>query len=155
VRDSPDWFAPEEDSNRVFGCGENGRGQCGRNLQQQQQIFAACKLPKNSALLGLSCGSEHCVALLRRVGSRKRELWCWGCNEYGQAGGSNSGVVCPASRVRLRGLQLEAVACGFSSSAVICSSREKAALSAVAPSAVAPSAVAPSAVAPEQQHDAG
>eukprot|EP00930_Biecheleria_cincta_P049128 TRINITY_DN34376_c0_g1_i1.p1 TRINITY_DN34376_c0_g1~~TRINITY_DN34376_c0_g1_i1.p1 ORF type:complete len:584 (-),score=74.68 TRINITY_DN34376_c0_g1_i1:34-1785(-) len=122
VRDSPDWFAPEETSYRIFCCGENGRGQCGRSMQQQQQVFAACKLPRNSQNLGFSCGSNHCLAGVRRVGLRKHELWCWGSNGHGQIGGNTSGVVCPASRLRLpKGMRVEAAWCGFSSSAVISS----------------------------------
>ncbi|CAJ1365473.1 unnamed protein product [Effrenium voratum] len=108
VRDSPDWYPPEEESQRLFCCGENGKGQCGRSLQQQQQVFAACKLPRNSKMLGFSCGSDHCVAVIKRIDSRKQELWCWGHNAEGQAGGSNSGAVCPAARLRLpRGARVE------------------------------------------------
>ncbi|CAJ1394226.1 unnamed protein product [Effrenium voratum] len=122
VRDSPDWYPPEEESQRLFCCGENGKGQCGRSLQQQQQVFAACKLPRNSKMLGFSCGSDHCVAVIKRIDSRKQELWCWGHNAEGQAGGSNSGAVCPAARLRLpRGARVEAAWCGFSSSGAICS----------------------------------
>ena len=52
----------------------------------RRQTFAACRLPKNSKILGswscqhskvwpgLSCGSDHCLAVLRRVGSRKQVL---------------------------------------------------------------------------------
>merc|ERR1711953_983605 len=101
ARDSPDWFAPEELSQRLFCCGENGRGQCGRTLQCSQQTLSAVRLPKNSRLLGVSCGSSHCLSLLHRVGARKRELWVWGSNDRCQAAGTNSGVVCPCVRLKL------------------------------------------------------
>lgn len=122
VRDSPDWYPPEEESERLFCCGENGKGQCGRSMQQQQQTFAACRLPRNSKILGLSCGSDHCLALLRRVGSRKQELWGWGSNACGQAGGTKHGAVCPAARLRMpKGIRVEGAFCGFASSGVTCS----------------------------------
>lgn len=124
VRDSPDWFAPEEESHRLFCCGENGRGQCGRSLQASQQTLAAARLPKNSYAVGVSCGSSHCLALLRRVGARKRELWSWGSNAHGQASAASAGVVCPAARVLLpKDAGIEAAWCGFSTSAAICSDR--------------------------------
>eukprot|EP00933_Yihiella_yeosuensis_P080520 TRINITY_DN93963_c0_g1_i1.p1 TRINITY_DN93963_c0_g1~~TRINITY_DN93963_c0_g1_i1.p1 ORF type:complete len:417 (+),score=58.19 TRINITY_DN93963_c0_g1_i1:185-1252(+) len=126
VRDSPDFYPPEEESHRLFCCGENARGQCGRSLQQQQQSFAACKLPRNSATLGLSCGAEHCLAMVQKVGANRREVWSWGSNRNGQAGGTNSACVCPAGRLRLsKDLQIEAVCCDFQSSAVICSTNGK------------------------------
>lgn len=124
VRDSPDWFPPEEESNRLFCCGENGRGQCGRSLQQSQQTLAATRLPKNSYTMGVSCGSAHCLAVLKRVGSQRQELWAWGSNDRGQVGGSNPGVLCPAARLRLpRDVRIEAAWCGFAASSVICSGR--------------------------------
>merc|ERR1719352_460159 len=86
VRDSPDWFATEEETNRLFCCGENSRGQCGRNMQQSQQCFAAASTPKCSRTESISCGSSHCLVMLKRVGagSQKPELWSWGSNEKGQ-----------------------------------------------------------------------
>jgi len=124
ARDSPDWFAPEELTQRLFCCGENGSGQCGRTLQSSQQTLSAVRLPKNSRLLGVSCGSSHCVCLLRRVGSRKRELWVWGSNRHCQAAGTSSGVVCPSARLRLPpDARPEAVCCGFAASGVICSKK--------------------------------
>lgn len=127
VRDSPDWYPPEEESERLFCCGENGKGQCGRSMQQQQQTFAACRLPKNSKIQGFSCGSDHCLAVLRRVGAKKQELWCWGSNACGQAGGNTNGAVCPAARLRLpKGVKVEAAWCGFTSSGVVCSETSRA-----------------------------
>lgn len=124
VRDSPDWFSPEEESNRLFCCGENGKGQCGRSLQTSQQIFSATKLPRNSFTHSVSCGSDHCLAVLQRVGKRKREIWAWGSNEKGQAGGSSAAVACPASRLKLpKDVRVEAAWCGFNTSAVVCSDR--------------------------------
>jgi len=121
VRDSPDWFAPQEESNRIFCCGENGKGQCGRSLQSSQQIFSATKLPKCSSTQSVSCGSNHCAVVLQRVGHRKRELWAWGNNEQGQAGSSSTAVVCPANRVKVaRDARVESAFCGFSTSAAIC-----------------------------------
>lgn len=124
VRDSPDWFPPEEESNRLFCCGENGKGQCGRSLQASQQTMAAAKLPRNSYSSSVSCGANHCLAVLQRIPRKKRELWCWGSNERGQAGAASTAVVCPATRLRLpRGLQVEAAWCGFATSAAICTER--------------------------------
>lgn len=127
ARDSPDWYAPEEETNRLFCAGENGKGQCGRSLQSTQQTFAATRLPRCTRTLSTSCGSAHCVAMLLRTSSRKIELWSWGSNEHGQAGGSKvGGSVCPSSRLRLpRDAQLEAASCGFSSSAAICTDRQR------------------------------
>lgn len=127
VRDSPDWFAPEEETNRLFCCGENGKGQCGRNMQQSQQIFAAARLPRHSRTHSVACGAGHCLAVLKKIGAgrQKSELWGWGNNERGQASGAKQGWVCPASRIRLPAsdVRIEAACCGFSSSAVICSQR--------------------------------
>lgn len=125
VRDSPDWFPAEEESNRLFCCGENGKGQCGRSMQSSQQTLAATKLPKCTKTLGVSCGSAHCLALLQRIGVHKRELWVWGSNDHGQVGGSKAGAVCPPVRLRLpREVRMEATWCGFANSAVICSERQ-------------------------------
>merc|ERR1712241_1139860 len=113
---------PEEISQRLFCCGENGRGQCGRTLQCSQQTLSAVRLPKNSRLLGVSCGSSHCLSLVRRVGARKREVWVWGSNDRCQAAGKSSGVVCPCVRLKLPvDARPEAVWCGFATSGVICS----------------------------------
>lgn len=127
TRDSPDWYSPEEETNRTFCCGENGKGQCGRSMQQAQQIFAAAMTPKCSYTQSVVCGSGHCLAMLKRVGvgSQKMELWGWGMNDRGQAAGNQKGWVCPAARVRLpdQGIRIEAMGIGFSNSAVICSDK--------------------------------
>lgn len=129
VEDSPDWYAPEERTNRLFCCGDNQKGQCGRSMQTGEQTLAAVRLPRHSRTEAYSCGAHHCVAVLKRVGkgSKKLELWTWGNNEKGQAGGGK-GVVCPAARLRVPGeVRIEAAWCGFNTSAVICSERESAA----------------------------
>lgn len=123
VRDSPDWFEGDMESNRLFCCGENGRGQCGRSLQASQQTFAAVRTPKNSKTETLSCGAAHCLAVVRiKQKNNKRELWAWGSNAEGQAGGGKVAVICPAAKIRLpvKGVRIEAAWCDFASSAVIC-----------------------------------
>eukprot|EP00929_Paragymnodinium_shiwhaense_P112518 TRINITY_DN80778_c0_g1_i1.p1 TRINITY_DN80778_c0_g1~~TRINITY_DN80778_c0_g1_i1.p1 ORF type:complete len:574 (+),score=28.61 TRINITY_DN80778_c0_g1_i1:86-1807(+) len=132
VRDSPDWYPPEEQSNRLFCCGENVMGQCGRSKQASQQMLAAVRLPKPSRTSQVSCGAAHCVAVLQRVGTgayrRGPELWSWGANNYGQTGGGKQVMaVCPASGVKLpcSGVRPEGVWCGCNNSAVICSEVDK------------------------------
>jgi len=125
VEDSPEWFAPEERTNRLFCCGQNDRGQCGRSMQSSEQTLAAVRLPRHSRMEDYACGASHCLAVLKRVGkgSQKRELWTWGNNDKGQAGGGK-GMICPADRLRLpHGIVIQAAWCGFASSAVICSDR--------------------------------
>eukprot|EP00747_Dinoflagellata_sp_TGD_P186870 gnl/TRDRNA2_/TRDRNA2_44217_c0_seq2.p1 gnl/TRDRNA2_/TRDRNA2_44217_c0~~gnl/TRDRNA2_/TRDRNA2_44217_c0_seq2.p1 ORF type:complete len:553 (+),score=70.66 gnl/TRDRNA2_/TRDRNA2_44217_c0_seq2:47-1705(+) len=123
VRDSPDWFSPEEESNRIFCCGENTRGQCGRSQQSTQQTFAAARLPRNSNTEGFSCGSAHCLSVLRRIGTEKREVWAWGANDHGQAAGGKKRCVCPTDRVKMPlEYQVKACWCGFSNSSLICTS---------------------------------
>merc|ERR1712137_251260 len=123
VRDSPDHFSPEEDTIRLFCCGENGRGQCGRSLQCSQQTFGAVRLPKNSKLIDAACGSSHCLALVRQIGHQTRELWTWGSNNCGQTGKPKGIAVCPSARLRVPSVRIHALSCGFSNSALICSTR--------------------------------
>lgn len=127
VKDSPDWYAPEEETNRVFCCGENSQGQCGRSSQTQQQTFGAVKLPRCSKTEVVSCGSNHCMAILRRMETPfKREVWTWGSNARGQVGVAKTGCICPAARLRLpQNARAEAAFCGFDSSGVICSLKKR------------------------------
>merc|ERR1711907_754719 len=95
-------------------------------MQTSQQTWGATRTPRNSRIEALSCGSSHCMAVLKRTGagSQKPELWGWGSNEKGQTGGKQ-GWVCPAVRIRLpdHGMRIESAGCGFASSGVICSDR--------------------------------
>ena len=79
----------------VFGCGENGSGQCGRSMHQQQQadavalhqpsesgeVWSQVRLPKHSRVDQLRCGQAHCLALLK-----DGRLFAWGGNPQGQVG---------------------------------------------------------------------
>jgi len=128
ARDSPEWFSPEEETNRLFCCGDNERGQCGRSMQTAHQTFAACRTPRHSRTESASCGSGHCLAVLKRVGagSQKPELWVWGKNDKGQAAHPTVSWVCPAKRIRVgHGMHIEVAWCGSSSSGVICTERQK------------------------------
>eukprot|EP00746_Dinoflagellata_sp_MGD_P007114 gnl/MRDRNA2_/MRDRNA2_114046_c0_seq1.p1 gnl/MRDRNA2_/MRDRNA2_114046_c0~~gnl/MRDRNA2_/MRDRNA2_114046_c0_seq1.p1 ORF type:complete len:580 (-),score=80.16 gnl/MRDRNA2_/MRDRNA2_114046_c0_seq1:46-1755(-) len=123
IRDSPDHWPEDQESNRLFCCGENGGGQCGRGMQQQQQTFGAVRLPRNSLTLALDCGSMHCLAVVRNYKKNaRRELWGWGSNLHGQVKcGAN--VICPASRIKdpfkHSGLEPLNVWCGFENSALV------------------------------------
>eukprot|EP00929_Paragymnodinium_shiwhaense_P119367 TRINITY_DN91258_c0_g1_i1.p1 TRINITY_DN91258_c0_g1~~TRINITY_DN91258_c0_g1_i1.p1 ORF type:complete len:571 (-),score=123.14 TRINITY_DN91258_c0_g1_i1:68-1780(-) len=80
-RDSPDWYEAEKETNLIFCCGENSEGQCGRSLQQQQQVWAPARLPKHSRAEAVSCGQGHCMALMA-----SGDLYAWGANAEGQLG---------------------------------------------------------------------
>merc|ERR1712137_338611 len=51
TRDSPDWYADEQETNVIYACGENGHGQCGRTMQAQQHVWVGVRLPKHWLLL--------------------------------------------------------------------------------------------------------
>lgn len=77
-RDSPDNWSGG-DTHVLFCCGDNTFGQCGRNLQFQHQTWNKVRTPKYTAVDSISCGSAHCLALV------KDEVWGWGRNQSGQA----------------------------------------------------------------------
>lgn len=127
-RDSPDWYSDEQVTNVLFCCGENMQGQCGRNLQQQQQTWNTVRLPKRCRTVGLSCGSGHCLALLKNG-----DLYGWGLNSKGQVGvgGRHMMRAGVPQMIRVWGVAEEGepeilegtvknIACGFQNSAVIC-----------------------------------
>lgn len=80
-RDSPDWYSSDQETNVLFCCGQNMEGQCGRNLQNQQQTWGMVRLPKRSRTTALECGTGHCLALLTNG-----QLFGWGRNTSGQLG---------------------------------------------------------------------
>merc|ERR1712003_339330 len=63
-RDSPDWYSKEDETNQLLICGENGVGQCGRTLAQQQQAWLPARLPKRSRTVMVACGQAHSLAVL-------------------------------------------------------------------------------------------
>jgi len=113
-RDSPDWYSDEQETNLVFCCGENGVGQCGRNLQQQQQVWLAAKLPKHSRTTNVVCGQGHCMALLTTG-----KAYAWGENLQGTLGKGGRANSSTPLLVDLPGTVVS-VACGFRNSAAIC-----------------------------------
>merc|ERR1712228_554108 len=87
-RDSPDWYSQDQETNVLMCSGENGEGQCGRSLQQQQNDWKPVRLPKRSRTLAVECGQSHCMTLLA-TGS----LFAWGANHQGQIGNGKRGLV--------------------------------------------------------------
>ena len=87
-RDSPDWYAAANVTNVAFACGENGAGQCGRSMHQQQQVWSQVRLPKHSCVDQLRCGQAHCLALLK-----DGRLLAWGSNPQGQVGNGKRSLV--------------------------------------------------------------
>lgn len=80
-RDSPDWYTNEQETNILACCGENGDGQCGRGLQEQQQAWTSVRLPKRSRTEKVACGQSHCLAL-----QTTGDLFAWGSSQQGQLG---------------------------------------------------------------------
>lgn len=87
-RDSPDWYAASHTTTVAFACGENGAGQCGRSMHQQQQVWSQVRLPKHSRVDQLRCGQAHCLALLK-----DGRLFAWGSNPQGQVGNGKRSLV--------------------------------------------------------------
>jgi alpha-tubulin suppressor-like RCC1 family protein len=137
IRDSPDWFEEDKTTSVVMACGENAEGQCGRNWQQQQQVWAAVRLPKYNRIDGIACGQGHSLALLTTG-----EVFAWGQNIHGQIGCGSRAPQCPPVRVWLEGAppprprdqagnpigerepvapqpRVQSLACGFRASAII------------------------------------
>jgi len=99
-RDSPDWYAKDEETNVLFCCGENGEGQCGRNKQQQQQPWLMVKMPKRSKITAVTCGQGHSIAQMS-----SGELWAWGLNQQGEVGNGTRAGICPPVKVALEPLE--------------------------------------------------
>ncbi|KEP62886.1 UNVERIFIED_CONTAM: regulator of chromosome condensation (RCC1) repeat-containing protein [Hammondia hammondi] len=102
--------------NALFCCGETGRGQCGRTLQQQQQVLSPVVFPRSASAVTspssflvassrdlpgpssifcaekIACGSKHCLALMA-----SGKLVGWGFNAHGQVGtgGRVKGAISP------------------------------------------------------------
>jgi len=144
-RDSPDWYSKEQETNLLLCCGENGEGQCGRGLQEQQQSWTAVRLPKRSRTVDVACGQAHCLALLTTG-----DLYGWGSSPQGQLGNGKRAVKSKPIKIGLEPSEVRsepvnvspvgaapeykaapvgirpfpgkvvAVSCGFRNSAVIC-----------------------------------
>jgi len=95
-RDSPDWYSRDQETNVVMACGENSDGQCGRNFQQQQQVWLQARLPKLCRTTHLSCGQGHCLALLA-----SGDLYGWGSNMQGQLGLGSRAPASPPALIKL------------------------------------------------------
>jgi len=93
-RDSPDWYSAEQETSVLMCCGENGEGQCGRSLQQQQNAWLPVRLPKRSKVLAAASGQSHSLALLSTG-----EVFAWGSNQQGQIGNGKRALVCRPLRV--------------------------------------------------------
>ncbi|PFH34026.1 regulator of chromosome condensation (RCC1) repeat-containing protein [Besnoitia besnoiti] len=108
--------------NALLCCGETAFGQCGRTLQQQQQVLSPVVFPRSASAVHspsspagrssfaltssrdlpgpssifcaekVACGSAHCLALMS-----SGKLVGWGFNAHGQvgAGGRVKGAVSP------------------------------------------------------------
>lgn len=126
LRDSPDHFSEADETNRLFCCGENGMGQCGRSMQTGQQTMAAVRLPRHTRTELFAVGANHGLAVVARVmDNGRREVWSWGSNAFGQTGVPKKGNVIPPVKVKMpREAHVEGVWCAFDNSALICSHRE-------------------------------
>lgn len=80
-RDSPDWYTKEQETNILLCSGENGDGQCGRGLQEQQQSWTPVRMPKRSRTEKVVCGHAHCMALMTTG-----DILAWGSSLQGQLG---------------------------------------------------------------------
>jgi len=95
-RDSPDWYADKDETNVLLCCGENGTGQCGRTLAQQQQAWLPVRFPKHIRTKQLSAGQSHCLALLQNG-----QVYAWGANSQGQVGNGKRSLVPKPMQVTL------------------------------------------------------
>ena len=84
----PDWFKTK--ASVLLACGDNLRGQCGRNKSKQHQTTLPVRLPKNAEVDMVRCGQGHCLALVD--GSK---VYGWGLNDQGQVGTGNFVDSCP------------------------------------------------------------
>lgn len=140
-RDSPDWYTDDQVTNVIMCCGENGQGQCGRSLQQQQQPWTQARLPKRTRTVAVATGQAHSLALLSTG-----DLYAWGGNDQGQLGNGKRAMVNQPARVVLKRTtekrkpektadgrliapaptveefpgNIAAISCGFRNSSVIC-----------------------------------
>lgn len=104
-RDSPDWYTSDQETSLVICTGENGEGQCGRNMQQQQQTWLAARLPKKSKTLPVACGQGHTLALLSTG-----DVYAWGSNYQGQVATGRRAAVSSPLRVPLHWEEANAAA---------------------------------------------
>ena len=95
----PDWFKTK--ASVLLACGDNNRGQCGRNKSKQHQTTLPVRLPKNAEVDMVRCGQGHCLALVDGG-----KVYGWGLNDQGQVGTGNLVDSCPPVLVmgsKLRG----------------------------------------------------
>lgn len=96
-RDSPDWYTSDQETSLVLCTGENGEGQCGRNMQQQQQTWLAARLPKKSRPVAVASGQGHALTLMSAG-----DVYAWGSNYQGQVATGRRAAVSTPVRVRYR-----------------------------------------------------
>ena len=88
----------QTNNNELLGCGNNDKGQLGiqdnNNITKQlstkmcNDYIIPTEIEQFSLLkvIKISCGEEHCLAIIKDTISDLLNIWCWGSNNYGQLG---------------------------------------------------------------------
>ena len=81
VQGGTDFSVALTKSGAVFAWGGNRWGQLGDGTIQQRFAWTQVKLPTRSAIVAISAGDDHVLAL-----SRSGQVFAWGRNDVGQVG---------------------------------------------------------------------
>jgi alpha-tubulin suppressor-like RCC1 family protein len=81
VQGGTDFSVALTSSGAVFAWGGNRWGQLGDGTTQQRFAWSQVKLPTRSAIVAISAGDDHVVAL-----SKAGQVFGWGRNDVGQVG---------------------------------------------------------------------